>query len=457
MRPRVLEQLVKNEAGIALPLAVIMVVLIGVMGAGLLTFVTTDLTNVVSVNQGQRAFEMADAGVQAAKRQLNFNSKTSDYDGSGSVDTSDESQWSWKTNGFKNGVTLNNLDGSSATDDSVMVTIQNCAATGATCNLPSGSNASKFFKATSTGRYGDAKRRVEAKFLVSSPSGKNGLPAWYSPGGMYLKKEALLDGMSFFSGKNIVLKKDKGDSLGDGTDQLLGNWDKPPYNTAARSTDKTGLAAEGIICDENKCNSSIADGIRSFDSTTGPGSGKGSEKKFVAKTPTTKTPQDAGTITYPFPRTPDVSSLLNIAKSGPPNVYGNSESDITENGAPGRVVFIDAGCKTIDFPKNATFNGTLVIRGGYLDIAKQATFNGILIVLKGDCVGKDEKNMGRIYFDKEATMNAYVYAESTDDEAIYMKQDPTIGPPPEEYRQYLDRAFPSQKVVTMKNWRELYQ
>src|SRR5215218_8252495 len=51
-------------------LAVIMIVLIGVMGAGLLTFVMKDLNTVAESNRGQRAFEMADAGIQAAKRQL---------------------------------------------------------------------------------------------------------------------------------------------------------------------------------------------------------------------------------------------------------------------------------------------------------------------------------------------------------------------------------------------------
>ena len=425
-----------------------MVVLIGVMGAGLLTFVTTDLTNVLSVNQGQRAFEMADAGVQAAKRQLDSDHKATSYDGSGAVSTNDESQWSSSVvnsscgNAGGNGACLINLDGDSSTKDRVNVTIQNCAATGAVCSdLPSGLKASNFNKVVSTGQYENAKRRIEAIFSGTVSGG--GLPAWYAPGGMYLKKDALLDGMSFFSGKDIVLTKDKTDNLGNGPDRLLGKWDRPPYNTIARSSDQTGLAAEGIICDENKCNTSIADGIRSFDSTTRP--------KFVEKTPPTKTPQEPDTITYPFPRTPDVNALLSIAKSGSPNVYGTSESDITADGPPGRVVFIDAGCKTIDFPKEATFNGTLVIRGGYLDIAKQVRFNGILIVLKGNCGG----NAGKIYFDKEANMKAYVYAESTDEEAIYMKKKPTIAPPPPEYEKYLSRAFPSE--VKLQNWRELYQ
>src|SRR5687767_5375814 len=61
---------VNEESGMALPLAVIMIVLLGVMGAGLLTFVSRDLNTVAEQNRGQRAFELADAGVGVAKRQL---------------------------------------------------------------------------------------------------------------------------------------------------------------------------------------------------------------------------------------------------------------------------------------------------------------------------------------------------------------------------------------------------
>ena len=61
---------VNDESGITLALAIIMIVLIGVMGAGLLTFVSRDLNTVVEENRGQRAFEMADAGINVANRQL---------------------------------------------------------------------------------------------------------------------------------------------------------------------------------------------------------------------------------------------------------------------------------------------------------------------------------------------------------------------------------------------------
>ncbi len=60
---RTARRFVKDESGITMALAIIMIVLIGVMGAGLLTFVSRDLNTVIEENRGQRAFEMADAGI----------------------------------------------------------------------------------------------------------------------------------------------------------------------------------------------------------------------------------------------------------------------------------------------------------------------------------------------------------------------------------------------------------
>lgn len=147
-----------EESGIALPLAIMVMVLVGVMGAGLLTFVMTDLDSVVTTNQGQRAFEMADSGVAVAKRQLLEDSDATKYD-----DTpSDNLRWA-STNPSdvtQGGVTLNDLDENDTTADSVLVEIE---------SLDSPDNS---FKVTSTGRYGDAKRKIEAVFSV--PSGSEG-------------------------------------------------------------------------------------------------------------------------------------------------------------------------------------------------------------------------------------------------------------------------------------------
>ena len=61
-------------------LSVMMVLLIGVMGAGLLTFGWSDLNSVIEVNRGQKALDIADAGVQAAKAQIRVDSFRGHYD-----------------------------------------------------------------------------------------------------------------------------------------------------------------------------------------------------------------------------------------------------------------------------------------------------------------------------------------------------------------------------------------
>ena len=86
-----MRKLVRDESGMTMALAIMMIVLIGVMGAGLLTFVSTDLESVLEVNQGQRAQEMADVGVDAAKRHLAVqDAMPSSYD---SVVTAGNSSW----------------------------------------------------------------------------------------------------------------------------------------------------------------------------------------------------------------------------------------------------------------------------------------------------------------------------------------------------------------------------
>lgn len=87
-----IRRLVNEESGITMALTVMMVVVIGVMGAGLLVFVQRDLESVVEVNQGQRALELADSGVQAAKRQLStVDARPRNYDDNA---LNGDSEWS---------------------------------------------------------------------------------------------------------------------------------------------------------------------------------------------------------------------------------------------------------------------------------------------------------------------------------------------------------------------------
>lgn len=86
-----MRRFINDESGVTLAIAVMMVVLVGVMGAGLLTFVSRDLNSVVEVNQGQGAQDMTDAGLAAAKRHLSIvDSVPLSYD---NKDTGDNSTW----------------------------------------------------------------------------------------------------------------------------------------------------------------------------------------------------------------------------------------------------------------------------------------------------------------------------------------------------------------------------
>lgn len=106
-------RLIREESGIALGLAIVVVVLIGVMGAGLLVFVSSDLEAVVEVNQGQVAFETADAGIKVARRHLLGGSDPVEYDGVSNptgTPPNPESSWSYSGMGRSfdfNGSTFN--------------------------------------------------------------------------------------------------------------------------------------------------------------------------------------------------------------------------------------------------------------------------------------------------------------------------------------------------------------
>ena len=151
---RTARRFVRDESGMTLALAIIMIVLIGVMGAGLLTFVSRDLNTVIEENRGQRAFEVADAGIGAAKRQLfsdcgsaagtNCRQYYNDTNSTTFVGVEDK-RWSKA----KGGLTLNNLDGVAGMSDNVKVEIQS-----------TGSSANPYdFTITSTGYYGETPSR----------------------------------------------------------------------------------------------------------------------------------------------------------------------------------------------------------------------------------------------------------------------------------------------------------
>jgi len=129
-------RLSREEQGMVLGLAIIVVVVIGVVGAGLLTFVSADLQAVLAVNRGEQAFQLAEAGVEVAKTHLANDPNPSD--------------WS-----------SGELHADGVDDNSVSVTIDHNAGS---------------FEVVSTGRYGETKRKIEAVFEVKD--GKPRLLGW---------------------------------------------------------------------------------------------------------------------------------------------------------------------------------------------------------------------------------------------------------------------------------------
>jgi Tfp pilus assembly protein PilX len=123
----------REERGMALGLAIIVVVIVGVMGAGLLTFVATDLEAVVAVNRGEQAFELAEAGIEVAKAHLANDSSPADW-------SSEE------------------LHMAGMGEGSVTVTVEY--------------DESGSFEAVSTGEYRETSRKIEATFSIEEGTPK---------------------------------------------------------------------------------------------------------------------------------------------------------------------------------------------------------------------------------------------------------------------------------------------
>lgn len=325
-----MRRLIEDESGMTMGLAVIMIVLIGVMGAGLLTFVQRDLEAVVEVNQGQKALEMADTGVQLAKQQLRLDVVRQHYD---LVHTNDctsgnriGSDWSPATTGYPSanctGTPASKAAGITKTFDggSVTVTIQCFDQTGDTSdicqgiteNAPESIEASKktFFKVISTGYYpadgSGAKRKVEAIFNIADA----GIPqAFYTPktseGAITVSGSTCIKNVSLFTLGGVNFNGQGGCNTGNGkshvtgTDYAYRSWAESSnlaysypndYNSTARTNDSSVLInASGAGAVKHINGGSLE--TRDFDTSTNP--------KFIKKDPPTDS-QTSAQITFPF-------------------------------------------------------------------------------------------------------------------------------------------------------------
>ncbi len=329
------KRLVREEAGMTMGLVVIMVVLIGVMGAGLLTFVRGDLESVIEVNRGQKAAEVADAGVQAAKRQLIANSFPDQYNDTATfLPASDPENSSWAFN--VGSATCGDLPSGAGRcittpDGQVRVTIKylppptTLAATGtasrgdpnyAPVSLPAVGvdypDGRDYFRVESDGTFNGARRKVQAIFVTQDI----GIPkSYFASKNINLSGGMTIKNFSLFAKGNV---EGVGLDTLTGVDTAYGNWQVSPYNDKARLGNSTlsnavpGVGAEGTITytpstvntDQRTAPSLLTDRYKRLDFDNGTGTAAPSPNyKFCAPNTScwpTGTSQPANVISYPF-------------------------------------------------------------------------------------------------------------------------------------------------------------
>lgn len=398
-----MNRFIRDESGITMALVVIMIVLIGVMGAGLLVFVNRDLESVVEVNQGQRALEMSDAGMDSAKRQLNnIDAKPSSYDSKVTAGNSD-----WYDNGSPGSGKALTFDGNQirvgiryllpsktpsdtrdsdyaprvlpeygtdACDDTNGDGVDDDVGAGDqdACAYP---NSSKYFRVTVRGSTGKAVRQIQGIYKTQNVD----FPVAY-----YATRDIDFGGnatdttnVSFFANRYIT---DLREGTIQGQDLAYGNWATNPdgssnaYNRIARSTTAAGAAALGKTPgnsgleysptssnDKQKNNTAGTDqlyGKRDYDRDSGLA--PVSSKAFRANTwGTPDAPalasQPSNVITYPF----EVGNT-----SADDAVIAQLKQKARDNGtyvrrAPGSSFTILEGTGVGQFPKNSSLTDTV--------------------------------------------------------------------------------------------------
>ena len=496
-----LKRMARDESGVALGLAIIMVVLIGVMGAGLLVFVNTDLQNVVENNNGQRAFQIADAGIQVAKTQQLSDVVRKHYDrdntndcANGQIRATGE-DWSPNTivysdprdcnsptvtraqggvtrkfNGGTFNVTIECYDQKGETSGSV-------CKNNTTGSAPEDIEASKraYFKITSTGCYPapnpatptkcpGAKRKVEAIYYTS----KLDVPtAYYTPKNIEFNGGVNIKGVSFFAGGNIThtggytverCPPPIPSPAPAGCPALYRDWDttnaanftpKSNLNTVARVNNAgtkvqgVGFGAEGTV--ENFGNGSR--GVYDYDSST--------TTKFVRKSLeeiANNVANAPGAITYPFnPYAKfDLETLKQIAKSQG-NYYEGGvtiDSQYPDPSSDQTVFYVNAkgGNVTYKTKNTPVAKGVIVVENGNFDLNNSSNgFDGVVIVT-GD--GTPTTTTGTYTSIGNETIKGFAVADNT------MRMGGNVNPLAVE-GSYTQR--PGFYKMKLWSWRELYQ
>lgn len=400
-----LRRFIKDESGIAMGLAVIVMVIVGVMGAGLLVFVRNDLEAVVEVNSGQQAFDAADAGAQAAKRHLLSDADSESYDG----DNVEDSEWSYDPDDAPDGKQLT-FDGKT-----VDVTIEHLdpadtdtetETEGYTPEIIGENDDRRFFRVESTGNSesGAARRKVEAIFNTYDI----GVPeAYYTPGDIEISGSACVENVSLFTLGSVDFnggggcEDDAGNNIGHmkGEDLAYGDWENS-YNATAREdaagtpVTEAGIGAAGTITDSTSLET------RDYDSSTTPA--------FI-ESPMSD-PQEDDEITFPFNQDSQSGdadrdrinflrdeAMRQESETGETHYYdlggGGTESltDWPTDSTDDTVVFVEFdSAATLKWSVSGNCDdppkkGTLVVRGGsFTTQPNRALFRGVVMVRGGE-------------------------------------------------------------------------
>ena len=172
----------RDESGVALGLVVIVVVLIGVLAAGLLAVLRSDLEATAPANGGQRALHLADAGAQAAAARLRGDADPARYD----ADGADNSVWAHvPPDGGRPGETVT-LEGGAAS-----VTVRYLLPAGTAAQQRDGRYAPEpvpaglpdypdrdFFLVASEGTSGEARRKVEVILCARAAGDSREVVQW---------------------------------------------------------------------------------------------------------------------------------------------------------------------------------------------------------------------------------------------------------------------------------------
>lgn len=301
-----IQRFTRDESGITMAVTVFMVLLIGVMGAGLLTFTMSDLKSEIEVNKGQKAMDIAEAGVQAAKAHLREDSFRQHYDTDPTNDCAEgwragSANWSKATQSWSSVGNTGKCDtstpnpatlGPNPADDpstpwpedkgvtqtfgggrfhvtiECMVQSGDAAISPNPCSAATGDPAMlaapvstipasdrKFFKVTSTGYYPadgtGAIRKVEAIYTTAK---KTYAPiAYWTPKSINFSGTKCVSRLSFFAGGNISGVQSGSSACGPNgfiadrsTPALYGDWNAgSPYNTTPRINPATGASITG--------------------------------------------------------------------------------------------------------------------------------------------------------------------------------------------------------------------